>query len=239
MPQFEAQLGHWIFPVVGIRGAFGTGSERGFITKESYLQNRSTLTADYGNCWGPSTNTLISGNDTIRGALGGYYWPLDNNDNLFVQNWKYIYAGLDLMVNLSYMKKYDRIKIDSSFQHIVYAGFNVRVGISEDNPEKFSNRIGYSHDWHMFKNTNFAAEGHLGYICRYALTPYFAVQGDAERTHVSGSATAAGHRNLRSESICKLDAALFHHLLGHYSSSLQSIGTVAAVRAMRFDGSIT
>ncbi len=187
MPQFEAQLGHWMFPVVGLRGAFGTGSQRGFISKESYLQNRSVLTADYGNCWGPSSNTLISGNDTIRGALGGYYWPLDNNDNLFVQNWKYLYAGLDLMVNLSYMKKYDRIKIDSSFQHIVYAGFNVRVGISEDNPEKFSNRIGYSHDWHMFKNTNFAAEGHLGYICRYALTPYFAVQGDARLSIMEGN----------------------------------------------------
>ena len=55
------------------------------------------------------------------------------------------------------------------------------------NPEKFSNRIGYSHDWHMFKNTNFAAEGHLGYICRYALTPYFAVQGDARLSIMEGN----------------------------------------------------
>lgn len=186
-PQVELHLGHWVFPVVGIRGVIGTGSARGYISKESYLRNRSILTADYGNCWGPSSNTLISGTDTIRGSLGGYYWPMDNNDNLFVQKWKYIYAGLDLMVNLSYMKKYERIKIDSTWQHIVYVGFNVRAGISEDNPEKFSNRIGYSADFGTFKNTNLAAEGHLGYIVRYSLTPHFGVQAEARLSVMEGN----------------------------------------------------
>lgn len=186
-PNFELQLGHWIFPVVGLRGVLGTGYSRGYISKESYLRNRGALLADYGHCWGPSTNTLISGSDTINGSLGGYYWPMDDNDNLFVQKWKYLYAGMDLMVNLSYMKKYERIKIDSALQHIVYAGFNVRVGLSEDNPEKFSNFIGYSTEFGTFKNTNFAAEGHFGYILRYSFTPHFSVQADARLSIMEGN----------------------------------------------------
>ena len=45
----------------------------------------------------------------------------------------------------------------------------------------------YSSNYMMFKNTNFAAEGHLGYICRYALTPHFAVQGDARLSIMEGN----------------------------------------------------
>ena len=186
-PHVEAQLGHWIFPVVGLRGVLGTGYSRGYISKDSYLRNRSALLADYGNCWGPSTNTLISGSDTINGSLGGYFWPMDNNNVLFVQKWKYLYAGIDLMVNLSYLKSYENVKTDSSFQHIVYVGFNVRAGLSENNPEKFSNFIGYSPEFGTFKNTNLAAEGHLGYIFRYVVTPHFSIQADARLSIMEGN----------------------------------------------------
>ena len=175
MPTAEIGIGHWIFPVVGLRGNIGIGSSRGYITKESYLQNRSDLTVDYGNCWGPSSNTLISGSDTINGSLGGYYWPMDNNDNLFVQKWNYLYAGAELMVDLVYLKPFEQMHGDSAkWHHIVSLGFNVRMGLSENNPEKFSNAIGYSipgYEPKGFKNTNLAAEGHIGYTCNFAIKP--------------------------------------------------------------------
>lgn len=185
----EVHLGHWIFPMVGIRAGLGMGNSHGFITKNSYLANRGALTADYGNCWGPSTATLISGNDTIRGALGGYYWPIDNNTDLFIQKWKYIYAGLDFMVNLSYMHSFREVIFDKKWNHIVYVGFNVRVGLSENNPEKFSNFIGYSTSpaFKGFKNTNFAAEGHIGYNCQYALTKHINLFAGARLSLLEGN----------------------------------------------------
>ena len=64
MPQFEAQLGHWIFPVVGIRGAFGTGSERGFITagapQPTHLYQATTpFAVPWADTTGRSTTTTI------------------------------------------------------------------------------------------------------------------------------------------------------------------------------------
>lgn len=185
----EMHLGHWVFPMVGIRAGLGFGNSHGFITKESYLANRGTLLADYGNCWGPSTATLISGNDTIKGSLGGYYWPMDDNTDLFIQKWKYIYAGLDFMVNLSYMRPFEKVDSEKRLNHIVFVGFNVRVGLSEDNPEKFSNAIGFSTTpgYKGFKNTNFAAEGHIGYNCQYALTEHINVFAGARLSLLEGN----------------------------------------------------
>jgi len=185
-PQVELKLGRWIFPMVGLRGDVGFATSRGFISKQSYLDNRAAVIKDYGNCWGQSFDRLISGGDTINGSLGGYYWPVDDNDNLFVQKWKYVYAGLDFMVNFSYMKKYNKIRRDMRWNHIGYVGFHVRVGLSENHPQKFSNFIGYSKDFGDFKNTNFAAEGHIGYNCTYALSKHFNLMGDIRLSLLEG-----------------------------------------------------
>ena len=185
--QTQIHLGHWIFPMFGFRGTIGFGNSHGFISKESYLANRGMLTADYGECWGPSTATLISGSDTIKGSLGGYYWPVDDNDNLFIQKWKYLYAGIDLMVNLTYLKPFNKVDLSRRLLNLVYLGFNVRAGISEGNPEKFSNFIGYSHDFGGFKNTNFAAEGHIGYICQYELSKHLNVFGSVQLSLLEGN----------------------------------------------------
>jgi len=185
--QTQIHLGHWIFPMFGFRGTIGFGNSHGFISKESYLANRGMLTADYGECWGPSTATLISGSDTIKGSLGGYYWPVDDNDNLFIQKWKYLYAGIDLMVNLTYLKPFNKVDLNRRLLNLVYLGFNVRAGISEGNPEKFSNFIGYSHDFGGFKNTNFAAEGHIGYICQYELSKHLNVFGSVQLSLLEGN----------------------------------------------------
>ena len=185
--QGEIHVGHWIFPMVGLRAGLGFGNSHGFISKSSYLNNRTPLTSDYGNCWGQSFSTLYSGNDTIHGSLGGYYWPVDNNNDLFIQKWKYVYAGLDLMVNLTYMKPFEKVNLKARWNHIAYLGFNVRIGLSENHPQKFSNFIGYSSEFGGFKNTNFAFEGHIGYQCHYALTPHLNLQAGVRLSILEGN----------------------------------------------------
>lgn len=184
----ELHLGRWLFPMVGIRGNIGLGRSNGFITKESYLANRGELIKDYGNCEGSSTTSITSGNDIIKGALGGYYWTMDDNTDLFHQKWNYVYLGADLVVNLSFMKPFSRINMEQKWNHIVYAGYHIRVGLSENNPEKFSNFIGMSTSpaFKGFKNTNFANEGHIGYIFKYSLTNHINFHADARLSLIEG-----------------------------------------------------
>ena len=183
----EMHAGRWIFPMVGIRAGIGFANSHGFISKDSYLQNRSKLTQDYGNCEGQSWSTIISGNDTIKGALGGYYWTTDD-ENLFRQDWRFFKLSADLMVNLSFMKKYNKVNLEKKWNHILYAGYNIRIGLSENHPQKFSNFIGYStsDDYKGFKNTNFANEGHIGYIAKYAITDHFNIHSDVRLSILEG-----------------------------------------------------
>jgi hypothetical protein len=183
----ETHVGRWIFPMVGVRFGLGYANSHGFISKQSYLQNRSQLTKDYGNCQGLSTTTTISGNDTIKGSFGGYFWTTDD-ENLFRQDWRYFDVSADLMVNLSYMRKYDRVKLGKKWNHILYAGYSIRVGLSENHPEKFSNAIGYStsDQYKGFKNTNFANEGHIGYIAKYAFNDHLNAHADVRLSILEG-----------------------------------------------------
>ncbi len=184
----ELHLGRWIFPMVGIRAGIGFEHSHGFISTDSYLQNREQLTRDYGHCEGHSTSTLTIGGTTVNGALGGYYWTVDGRDDILIQNWKSTHIGADILINLSFMKEYQKIKPNKRWNHIVYAGFNVRVGLSEDNKEKFSNFFGYStsDSFKGFKNTNFASEGHLGYFAQYELTKNFNIHADLKLSIIEG-----------------------------------------------------
>ena len=184
----EVHMGRWIFPMVGLRGGFGYAASHGFISKGSYLQNRSQLTKDYGRCEGLSTSTIISGSDVIKGALGGYYWTVNNNENIFLQDWRYFSLNADIMLNLTYLKRYDRVNLNRKLNHILYAGYCIRIGLSEDHPQKFSNFIGYStsDDFKGFKNTNFANEGHIGYIAKYQLTKHLNIHADARISILEG-----------------------------------------------------
>ena len=183
----EIHAGRWIFPMVGVRAGIGFANSHGFISTGSYLQNRYQLTKDYGNCEGLSTSTFDLGDTTINGALGGYYWTTDDN-SLMKQDWRYFNIGADLMVNLSFMKKYSKVNLERRWNHIVYAGYNIRIGLSENHPQKFSNFIGYStsDEYKGFKNTNFANEGHIGYICKYALSKHFNLHGDVRLSILEG-----------------------------------------------------
>ena len=186
-PQIEGIFGRWIFPMVGIKANLGFANATGFVSKDSYLAYRSNMTADYGHCWGLSSDQLISGNDTINGSLGGYFWPVDDNDNIFRQEWKYIYGGLDFVLNFSYLKRYDRVHLDKKWNHWGYVGFHVRIGVSENHPEKFSNFIGRSIEDGRLKNSNFAAEGHIGYSCLYSINNHWSIMGDARMSIIEGN----------------------------------------------------
>ena len=184
----EMHAGHWIFPMVGLRGNIGYGNSHGFISTDSYLRNRQTLTADYGECAGSSTSIVNLGDTAVAGALGGYYWTDPDNSDILRQDWRYMYAGLDLMMNLSYLKHYENVDFNTKWNHIVYAGFLVRAGLSEANPEKAnSNAIGYSRDLGHFHNTNFAVSAHIGYAPQYALSSHWKLFADIRLSLLEGN----------------------------------------------------
>lgn len=182
----ELHVGRWIFPVVGVSAGIGFANSHGYISSDSYIQHRSDLTKDYGDCEGMSYSSFNIGGNNINGALGGYYWTVDGNSDILHQDWRYIYLGADLLVNLSFMKPYDVVNLEKKWNHIVYAGYNIRVGLSEAHPQKFSNFIGYSTEYHGFKNTNFANEGHVGYMAKYALTKHLNLHGDLRLSIMEG-----------------------------------------------------
>ena len=186
--KIELSLGRWIFPVVGINLNAGLAHAYGFITSDSYLQHRGDLLKDYGHCEGNSTSIINVGGTPVSGSLGGYFWTMEDNPNLLIQDWRYLYVGANLMVNLSYMKPYDKVDFKSRFNHIVYFGYNVRIGLSEENPEKFSNFFGYStlDTYRGLKNTNFANEGHLGYILKFALNENLNIHTDLRLSLMEG-----------------------------------------------------
>lgn len=183
---FEMHIGRWVFPMLGLRAGFGYSGVRGFITTDSYLQNRETLTSNFGECEGNSTTSVnINGTD-MQGALGGYYWTYEDDPSLLIQRWKYFYFGGDFMVNLTNFKPIRFVK-DRRISNIAYLGFHVRIGLSEANPEMAnSNFFGYAKGI-GFHNTNFSPEGHIGYIMRYRLTDHFHIAGDIRLSLAEGT----------------------------------------------------
>jgi len=172
----EAHLGRWMFPMVGYRFDMGIGSARGYISKDTYLQDEGGWLSgcSYGSCEGTSTTPVDLGDTVLVRALGGYYWTTDDYDDLLLQKWNYFHIGGDLMVNLSNFKAYQKVNFERKFQQSIYAGFALYVGISEHHPE-----ISYN-------NTNFAASGHIGYMPRYFLTKNLNIYADLRLSIVEG-----------------------------------------------------
>lgn len=162
-PQVEGHVGRWVFPMLGYRFVAGMGRGRGFVTTESYDAYRPFH--GYGTSYGTS-----GGGD----ALGGYYWPVDGDNTLYMQKWNYVHGGADLLINLSFLKKYNKIDLKSKWNHIAYAGVDIRVGLSENHPE-------------IAQESNRAAEGHIGYILRYNLNKHFALYGDIRLSIIEGA----------------------------------------------------
>ena len=173
----EGYIGRWIFPMMGLRAVAGYGTSHGFITLDSYAQNREVIrsVAGYGTSYGVNNIPTTIGNTTFNdGALGGYYWPLDGHDDVLLQKWDYIYAGLDFMVNFSYLKRYDKVRLDRKWEHMGYIGFNIRMGLNEKHPQITA------------VNTNFAAEGHIGYIFSYNISRHWSFHIDARLSLLEG-----------------------------------------------------
>lgn len=176
MPVTEVHFGRWIFPVIGIRLSLGYGYSRGYISADSYLSNRGKIieNVSYGHCEGLVGVNDINVDGTMVDALGGYYWTTDD-PSLLVQKWKYAMAGADLMVNMSYMGGFENMQYTKRWNNIVYAGFNIRFGLSENHPQM------------NYHNTNTAAEGHLGYIGEYIITKNLSIGVDLRFSVVEGN----------------------------------------------------
>ena len=137
----EVKMGRWVFPMMGFRVGMGYGNAHGFLSKDTY---NAYPGAAYG--WGE-----------CEGTLGGYYWTY--NDELYIQKWKYYYAGIDLVFNLSYAKMYDP---NRPFTTWLYMGPDVYIGLCE----------GYNGPAGMVDpsvDPNRAAEFHVGLMENYRL----------------------------------------------------------------------
>lgn len=164
---FEVHAGHWVFPMVGYRIGGGMGNARGFITKNSY----NTYSAQLGqyssyHCVNPRTD------DPTR-YYYGYYYDFDNE--LYVQEWKYWYGNIDLMMNLTNMKEYHRYNENKKWDNIVYGGVSIYTdeGRVEPNPQ-------------VPNESNWAYEGHVGYIGKYQFCKNFNVYCDARFSVMEG-----------------------------------------------------
>lgn len=158
----EMHIGRWMFPMVGYRLGGGLGYAHGFITKDSYNT--------YRPFWGYGTSY---GNTVDGNALGGYYWPMDDNNDLYMQKWKYVYGGGDILINLTFLRKYDKVDLSRKWQNIAYAGIDIYMGLSENHPQ-------------VTVETNLAGEGHIGWISRYYLLPQLNVYSDLRLSIIEG-----------------------------------------------------
>lgn len=168
----ELRIGHWLFPTIGLRGGLGIGTAHGFISLDSYMNNRSALTSDFGTCWGRSASDTTIGGHHITGALGGYYWPYD--EERLIQEWEYMYGGFDVLFNIDNLRGMNYVKLDRRWKNILYLGFHIRFGISEYHPERID-------------NTNAANEGHIGYLGMWNLTGGLNLSADVRLSLMEGN----------------------------------------------------
>lgn len=152
----EMHIGRRIFPMFGIRANLGYGYAHGFLRKDLYTRNSaSILSHGYsGQC----------GTDAAGNTLGGYYW--DYNDELLIQKWKYFFFGVDLFLDLDFLKGADSYNPSKHWNHIVYAGVNRNYARSETD------------------TTNRRAEAHIGYICKYNFNPRWSLYADFRGTAI-------------------------------------------------------
>ena len=139
----EFQLGRRIFPMFGFRTGIGYGYAHGFLSKDLYYQDRSSLLGHGGSG--------VCGLDANGNSYGGYFYYY--NDELLIQKWKYFYLGLDLFLDLDIFKGPETYDPDARWNHVVYAGVHNRYSLSDTDDK------------------NHRTEGHVGYIFKYNVLP--------------------------------------------------------------------
>ena len=104
------------------------------------------------------------GTDASGNLLGGYYWDYD--DNLLQQKWKYIYFGADIFLDLNMFRGSSKYDPTRKWTHIVYGGVNTKFAQSETD------------------TTNHRSEAHIGYVCKYNISPSWNIYIDVRASLV-------------------------------------------------------
>ncbi len=160
--QWQAHLGRWVFPMVGYRIGGGMGFARGFLSKDDYLQYGGAGGTAFG--WGQCGDADL-GDGVVRG-LGGYYHLYD--ESTLIQKWKFAYANVDALVNLSYRKSYNPYR---PFMTMLYAGAGIYLGLSEGY-DGASGHVSADVD------PNRSLEVHVGVIEQYQLSERWRIYAD-------------------------------------------------------------
>lgn len=165
---FAVNLGHWVFPMLGVRFGAGYGHMHGFITKDSYGKYSPTY---YGHGW---QEYIVHSNGLATG-LGGHYWNYDKNDNLYMQKWEYVIGSIDILLNLNYKRQ----KI---FQTYGYIGIGLNWGTTEDAVNPVNGNV--ESPW--YNDPNRAIDVHFGLMEQVQLNKHFNMYGDLRLTMFEG-----------------------------------------------------
>ena len=161
-------LGHWIFPMLGIRAGASYGQMHGFISRESYAQYSPTY---YGEGWQEYYRKQNGDVDHLH----GHYWFYDKNDKLYMQKWEYISANLDVILNINFKRQ-------KAIQTYGYLGIGLNTGITEDAINPFSGYV--ESKW--ANDPNRAIDVHGGLIGQVQLNRHFNIYGDLRFTMYEG-----------------------------------------------------
>lgn len=167
---FEAHVGRWVFPMVGLRVGGGFGNSHGFIDTSEWNTYRPNLGYGESGFLNPST------------PLAGYYWQYDRDNSLYYQKWNFVYLGFDVLINLSNLKDYYSFRENHFWTNIFYFGAQFKLGLNEDH-------WNYDHtviDVPRSSDANNAAEAHVGYMGRARLTKNLGAFIDLRASIVEG-----------------------------------------------------
>lgn len=148
-------LQRWVFPMMGYRFGAGVGTAHGFLRKDVYNENYTTIVnEDHNGIGGQSGINPITNN-----PYGGYYWDYDSE--LLLQKWNYTYMSFDVMFNTDIVKGAERFNPNKRFNNIVYAGVSTHWAQNE---------------LPGFKNHK--SEYRFGYIPKYSFSQRWSIYGD-------------------------------------------------------------
>lgn len=111
-----------------------------------------------------ATHSISGGTGQCGPGLQGYYW--DFNDELYIQKWKSYYLGIDLFLDLGLFAGANKYNPNKKWNHIIYGGVDTKFNFSE------------------VDTINHRSEAHIGYTCKYNISPSWSVYTDARLSFI-------------------------------------------------------